>query len=77
MKTPKCFKCEKYTKKVSPATRLFSGKYLLSDVTVFVCPECSEEYYDLDEYGKISKKINAIESTTPQKALAQAKLVVL
>ncbi len=41
---------------------MFLGKYIISDATVYVCPNCSEEYMDSKEYERIRKKIAAIES---------------
>lgn len=73
----KCYKCKVGLKKAVRANELF-GKYLISDVAMMVCPSCGEEFIEGEEYERIRKKIAALESSkTPQKALAQAKVVIL
>lgn len=72
----KCYKCKCELKKVKNSKHMIRN-YVLSDVTAYVCGVCGEKYFNLDEYEKMRKKITAIESQPVQKALAQARAVLL
>ena len=75
----KCAKCKCTTKKVSDANKLFMDKYLITDPTVYACPNCGEEYLDSCEYERIRKKIGALEPNlrSVQEVLAKVKFLVL
>lgn len=81
MDAPKCANCKCETKKVSNVNKMFMSKYVISDTTLYVCEKCGEEYLDAEEYERIRKKIDAVESriTIPavQEVIAQTKFLVL
>ena len=54
-------------------------KYLITDATVYACPNCGEEYLDSCEYERIRKKIGALEPNlrSVQEVLAKVKFLVL
>ncbi len=62
MSAPKCVNCKHEMKKMTNVNKIFSGKYIVSDTTLYVCGKCGEEYIDAKEYERIHKKISAIET---------------
>jgi len=62
MAAQKCTNCRHVMKKVSGVNRMFLGRYIISDTELYVCPKCGEEYIDAEEYERIRKKIEDIES---------------
>jgi YgiT-type zinc finger domain-containing protein len=68
-------------KKYSKVNKIFKGKYILSDVTMYVCEKCGEEYISDEEYERIRKKIEEIESKSRipavHEVIAKARFIVL
>lgn len=81
MSVPKCVNCRCPTKKISKANMMFLEKYLISDATFYLCKTCGEKYFYAEEYGRIMKKIDAIESKSKipavQEVIAKTKFLVL
>jgi len=77
----RCVKCRHSMKKVSGVNRMFLGRYVISDTTLFVCEKCGEEFIEDKEYERIRKKIEEIESrmkiAAVHEVLAKTKFLVL
>lgn len=74
-------KCRHSMKKVSGVNRMFLGRYVISDTTLFVCEKCGEEFIEDKEYERIRKKIEEIESRMEipavHEVLVKTKFLVL
>ena len=81
MNQPKCNNCKNSMKKVSNVNKMFLNKYIISDASMYVCETCGEEYIDAQEYERIRKKIDAIESKSNipavHEVMLRAKFLVL
>lgn len=81
MNAPKCVNCKHAMKKFSDVNRMFLGKYIVSDATLYVCQKCGEEYIDAKEYERVRKKIGAIEAKSRipavHEVMAKTKFLVL
>lgn len=81
MSVIKCFNCKHSMHKVSNVNKMFLNKYIISDANMYVCEKCGEEYLDGEEYERIRKKIDTIESKinipSVHEVLANAKFLVL
>ena len=68
-------------KKFSGVNRMFKGRYIISDATVYSCGKCGEEHIEANEYERIRRKINSIEAKAQlpamQAVMAKAKFLVL
>lgn len=77
----KCSNCGHAMKKFSGVNRIFKGKYIVSDATVYMCGKCGEEHITAQEYERVRKKIASIESKASlpsvQMVMAKAKFLVL
>lgn len=81
MSTHKCAACKCAMKKYSKVNKIFKGKYILSDVTIYACEKCGEEYISDEEYERIRKKIEEIEAKSRipavHEVIAKARFIVL